>query len=475
MGMYNLFKQYMDGYHRLAFTTDQWRSEFGQIVKGVADNHCPTVVEAMVDRLVLQGFNGADGDVARAEEIWKDQHLDLRQGEIHTEAAVQGDAFVLVWPDPDGDPCLYLNTADQMCVRYSDEVPGTIIYAGKVWMGDDEKACATLYYPDRIEKYITKAKVQGSVLPEKGTDEVWERRIVVVGQEATPDSEEYVDVEEAWPLLNPYDRVPIFHFPNGGAIGKYGKSELHDVVPLQDILNKDLSDRVIAQEFHSFPQRWAVGLEPEYDSDGNAVSPDTGPKRLWFSPDANGKFGQFDPMSLTGLVDVADSDRAEIARVSRTPQHFMDKTNTPPSGEALRSLEAPLMAKVEKRKDLYGAVWEDLMEFAVSLPVGDSEIDLEADWKDTTSVSEKEKAEEMVLWQTLEVPIQMIWKRMGFSPEEIKQMEEWKAENEAARADSFNAGLDTGNESAIPSPAPTTNGQGTGIPSEVLTNDITGQ
>lgn len=468
-GMYDLYRDYYRGYHRLAFTTDKWRSEFGTMVKGVADNLCPKVVDTLVDRLEITGFSG--GEEARAADIWKDNRMDLRSGEVHKEAVKQGDAFLLVWPDGTGDPVFYLNTADQMCVRYSQEIPGQIVYAGKVWIGEDDKAYATMYYPDRIEKYVTKAKVTGGVLPEKGTRDIWTEREVIVGQSPLPDSEEMEDVREPWPLPNLFGRVPIFHFPHDASLGEYGKSALHDIVPLQDILNKDLSDRLITQEFHSFPQRWAVGLEPEYDADGVAKSPDTGPNRIWFTPDANGKFGQFDASNLEGFIKVAENDRLEIGRVSDTPSWHFQATGTPPSGEALRTMESPLMSKVVDRQDVFGAVWEDVMEFAVALPAGDADdVDLTCEWKDTTSISAKEKAEEMVLKQTLEVPVQQLWHELGYTQAEIDQMLEWKSQNAEAARDAVNAGIDTGFES----PTPTGNGVG-GIEADVLINDVTGQ
>ena len=475
-GLYDLYHNYYRGYQRLAFATDKWESEFGQMVKGVADNLCPRVVNTLVDRLEVTGFTGAQE--ARAADIWKANRLDLRSGEIHKEAAIEGDAFLLVWADALGEPTFYLNTADQMAVRYSQEMPGEIVYAGKVWIGEDGRGYATMYYPDRIEKYITRTKPSSGVLPEKGTKDLWDQRRVLVGvepglNEGDPDQE----IEEPWPLPNPFNRVPIFHFANDAGLGEYGKSELHDVVPLQDILNKDLSDRLITQEFHSFPQRYAVGLEPDYDADGNAKAPTSGPNRLWFTPDKDGKFGQFDAASLEGFIKVAENDRMEIGRVSGTPQHHFMTTGTPPSGDALRTMEQPLTAKVDDRKDAWGAVWEDAMEFACSMPSGDAEnVDLTTVWKDKTSVSSKEKAEEMVLWQTLEVPVQMIWQKLGFTKEEIDQMTEWKQQNAEAARDAQNAGIDTGFEDQPPATATPANGNGVGnIEASVLVNDVTGQ
>ena len=48
---YALYRAYYDGQHRLAFATDKFRDAFGTILRSFADNLCPTVVDAVADRL----------------------------------------------------------------------------------------------------------------------------------------------------------------------------------------------------------------------------------------------------------------------------------------------------------------------------------------------------------------------------------------------------------------------------------------
>ena len=56
--------------------------------------------------------------------------------------------------------------------------------------------------------------------------------------------------------------VPVVPFPNLGE-GSFGMSELRDVVPLQDALNKTLLDMLVGSESQALPQRYALGLEIE--------------------------------------------------------------------------------------------------------------------------------------------------------------------------------------------------------------------
>ena len=95
-------------------------------------------------------------------------------------------------------------------------------------------------------------------------------------------------------------------------------------------------------------------------------------------------------------VTTADGYRAEIARVSRTPLHYLLMSGQFPSGEALRAAESPLMAVIEDRKVSFGNTWEDAMMFALVI-AGAATDSLSTVWVDTTSVSDKEKLDSLVV------------------------------------------------------------------------------
>ena len=122
---YQRYGEYYDGVHRLAFATHKFLNAFGTLFAAFAANHCPAVVDALVDRLVLERFTseGAapgqqqrdvpDTDADIAWDIWLRNRMDRRAGEVHVEAARSGDAYVIVWPDADGLPVLYPNRGDR--------------------------------------------------------------------------------------------------------------------------------------------------------------------------------------------------------------------------------------------------------------------------------------------------------------------------------------------------------------------------
>lgn len=413
---YDLYGDYYRGKQRLAFASKKFNDAFGSLFQAFADNLCATVVDAVGDRLTLVGFGtegrqqdgvAVDSPAAQAWALWKANRMDEQSAIVHTEALACGDAYLIAWTDSDGNPRLYPNPARRVVVVTDDERPELALWAAKVWPLDDGRVRATLYYPDRIEKYVTRAK-SSSALPDKPSI-----------------FQEYEVEGESWPLPNPYGRVPVFHFANNRGMHGWGRSELEPVIPLQDGLNKSIADMLVAAEFLALPQRYAIGLEVETDpTTGKAKAPfSPGADRIWAVANDAVKFGQFDPADLDGFLREQDSFRTEIARVSRTPLHYLTPISGDfPSGESLRTAEAPFLSKVKRRQVSYGNVWEDCFRFLLQMTNG-PDVALNALWQDPTPKGEKEQAETVQIKRLLGVSEAQGLSELGYSPEQIQQMQ----------------------------------------------------
>jgi hypothetical protein len=377
--------------------------------------------------------------------------MDRRANEVHQEALREGDGYILVWPDEEGRATIYPQRADRIVYKYSDDLPGQVEWAAKGWRDASSHYNLTMYYEDRLEKFVSKDSVR-----------------------AVPDSEKAMvrrEVEgEPWPMPNETGRIPLFHFASNAPVGGYGKSELADVVPVQDGLNKAVADMLVAMEYVALPQRYATGLEVEYDEEtGKAKEPfKPGVERLWTSPATDTRFGQFDGASLEQFTKVQDSFRAETARVSGTPFHYlMLQGGDWPSGEAMKTAEARFLSRVNGRMTTYGNAWEDGMKFAVSLesatPMSDEE-EFNAGWKDPAPRSEKEHAETVAIKKDLGLPQRQALLELGYTEDEVNQfMEEKAAENDRA-ASQFLKSFDRGGGpppeiGGVPSAVPTVNGR----------------
>ena len=303
-----------------------------------------------------------------------------------------------------------------MCVRYSEDKPGVAEVASKLWpaeaWGERSKWRLNLYYPDRIERYITIAALDGAQPDVPVKPDSWRQYT-----EAEAD-----DPIRGWSLPNQYGTVPVFVWSNNALTGEFGRSELADVVPLQDALNKTVADSLIAGEFAALPQRWATGLEVAVGPDGEAAERpfEAGIDRIWANANPQGAFGQFDSANMQSFVATADSYQAEIARVSRTPLHYLLLSGQFPSGEALRAAEAPLMAVIRDRQLSFGNTWEDSMAFALTI-AGVAVDSVSCTWLDTTSVSESEKLDAETKKKDLGVPDETLWKEMGYDEDQIAE------------------------------------------------------
>lgn len=428
-GAYLLAEAYYHGAHRLAFATERFWSVFGGLFREFADNLCPTVVDSLVDRLQVRGFsdNGpqanADTSTEAAEAVWTLNEMAVQSGAVMQDAALYGDAYVIVWPDDEMVPAIYPQTPTECAVRYSRSRPGRVELGGKLWRADDGRGRLTLYYPDRLEHFVTRGKVTGG-LPDKAS------RFTEYAEEGPP------TVPNGWGV------VPVYHFANGAGVGRAGRSELAPVIPLQDALNKALIDMLVAMEFVAFPQRWATGVETPIDPDtGQELPPfKFGTERLLTHPDKDVTFGQFPQADLAQHVQVQDSLRLEVARVSGVPVWLLLPGGTPPSGEALKMGESRIVKKAHDRMRAWGPRWAAVTALAMRMAQVSTSGELETMWVAPETRQEREEAEVALLKGQSGVSEAQRQRELGYSAEEIDRMAAERAGEREAQASALAAG-----------------------------------
>ena len=55
--------------------------------------------------------------------------------------------------------------------------------------------------------------------------------------------------------------IPVIHYRNDPRGKNHGRSELVDVIPIQDTANKGLVDGVKTMDSQGWPQRWGTGID----------------------------------------------------------------------------------------------------------------------------------------------------------------------------------------------------------------------
>lgn len=447
---YKLYQNYYDGEHRLLFATEKFLNTFGRLFQTFSDNLCLSVVDALADRLSIRGFMGTGADAANA--IWTGAHMPRLSGTVHVEAGRSGDTYALVWPDRGGTVRIWPQNPAQCCIERDEEEPDVVIRGAKCWVAADGKIRLNIYRPDYILKWETRNKVPDGSLPEKDGD------FVLMTREGVEN-----------PVPNTWGLVPMFHFTNNASTyGGLGRSELADVIPLQDALNKAIADMLVGMEFLALPQRWGTGVEIPEDPErpgspapiktagrAQTVAVQGGPNRMMAVASDLAKFGQFPGADLGQFLQVQDAFRLEIARVSgRPPQYMQLASISNVSDDALRTLDGRLVKTAEDRTDEYGETWLSLMNLAIRMS-GDSGILESVDWDDVSTSDEMREVEIATAKLQIGVSKKQVLKEVGYDDTLIEEMlGEATASADAAEQAIIRAAL-AGQESAVVPPVVT--------------------
>lgn len=425
-----VFSDYYNGDHALSFATEKFRMAFGKLFSAFSDNWCRTVVDASVERLAIDGFRLPSKTASKkAWATWQGNRLDAEAILAHTEAVKTGRAYVIVQPGP--NPRITVEHPSQVIVEHAAGDRRQRLAALKKWRGEDGYSYANLYLPGRVAKFrsgVPLRMVSGLAalnLPNLGN---WEVRPDDPGGKVNSDV------------------VPVIPLYNNPTMLEDGQSDLLPAIPLNDAINKELMDMLVASEYAAFRQRILSGIEvPTIDKDGEKI-PDpafelkASVARLLAVEDKDVKVHEFQASDLSNYKAAVDVLLQHLAAQTRTPPHYLLGQITNASGDALKAAETGLVAKVKRKQVDFADSWEEVIGLAIGKPAET----IEVHWRDPEYRSEGEMVDAAAKLKDVGVPLKAIWERIGASPEQI---EEW----EKAQPISYPA---TGKEAIAPAAAP---------------------
>lgn len=404
-------QDYHDGKHRLAFTSQKFRDAFGGMFSSFADNWMQLVVDAVEERLNVEGFRyGADPKSDKdAWLIWQANGLDADSQLAHSEALIKGDSFAIVWGDDEGNPKVSIESPRDVIVAYAPGNRKKRVAALKRWR-DDDGFHATLFTRDFVYKFDKDDRnVNGEWLPSQKRD-------------------------EPWPLPNPLGVVPVVAITNRGSLtSHYGVSEFLNVIPQQDAINKLVADLLIASEFIAYPQRYVTGMEiPIDENTGRPVAPfNSALDKLLIAEDPAAKFGSLSAGDLSNYVTGIETLVQHVASQTRTPPHYFYLNGNFPSGDAIKSAETGLVAKTRRKMRFFGESWEEVMRLCFKVlndPRGDVTT-TETVWADPEYRSEAELADALIKRAAIGVPQAQLWEDAGYSQTQIARFKAMQAED----------------------------------------------
>lgn len=418
--------RYYHGKQPLAFLSPEARTALGNRFGRMASNIPRLAVTALAERLRVTGFTGD-------AEVWGDwmrNDLDQTSGVAHREALLFGDSYVICWADALGRPSATVESPRQVAVLTD---PGTrqITAAVKRWETRTTTE-AVLYEPDQITRL--RSNQMGAATAEG---------FKVL--ETLPNPLGVV------PVVNLRNRDLLFDTHIGAWHHSHGCSEISDLMPLVDALNKSLADMMVTSEYVGRPRRWATGIElaeePVYDDQGNEtdetveVNPIPEGNRAMISESPDAKFGQLAAADLNGYEASVRVILGQIMAVSTLPAHYVGVfTDNPASADALRAAEASLTARAEARQATFGRAWEQVARLMIAVRDGrdPEQIDVRVQWADAATRSVAQEADAVTkLFGAGLLPASYALKRLGYSDDEVAEI------RMARRAESLDtAGID---------------------------------
>jgi hypothetical protein len=357
-------RNYAAGDHPNALTPqmkEALRVRDGEIFQNFTDNYMDIVIQTAVDRCWIHGFDAPD-EAGRlwVDDLLRDTRFDAMQTDIVESAMLDGDTYLLVYYDNAAGRALFshepaFDGESGMLVYYESAVAKSPSVAMKTWpVGEDQRL--TVYFPDRVERYIAHG-----------------------GEEFQPYAEADQDAVSAWMTLTGESvGLPVFHLVNRKRAGRTsGASDIEQVIPLQNALNRTLYSMVMSEELSAFMIRMAKGFEPPTAAqpgswlkvghsqvEGGPIVP---PSNEVEAAALNAVTAlSLDQAELAPFLDVARWLKTEISFVSRTPAPELMGSDSA-SGEALKQREIGLLGRVRRFQVKAGNVFEDAVRFAARL------------------------------------------------------------------------------------------------------------
>lgn len=394
-------RRYYDGEHDIPLSSEVMKQlDIKDRDDGMALNMMPSVVDTMADRCVVQAIEGiedtadsteegTDSGTSKvidttaelvssvpaapnvpktptinaatkwAQEVQDNNDFDVIQGVVHTSTITDGNTYVLIeWDSVAKQARFYHELAwdgqTGMLMVYKSRNSNEAYCAVKIWQIDEPSQGNSLsittrmnvYYTDRCEKFIS-----------RGFDEF--------APYTDDDSKGGVNGVFKYEFIDGMPiGIPVVHFRNGGR-NNYGVSELRNVIPVQNALNRFHYDAIVAASLTAFPIYKQFGFTRDTDS----VKPGMIVKiEGEIGKDQFVDFTKLDGSDISPITNVIATEKQNIFEISRTPDPGLSSgSGSNKSGEYLKQLEVGLIGKVHKFTTRAGSSWEQVFAMAHKL------------------------------------------------------------------------------------------------------------
>ena len=405
-------KEYWQAYdNQLPLPLKQTKSD-PQGRDNVRLNYSALVVDIGVAYLFGKEIDFAcDGTPENEDEAWLD--LAWAQNglmptllELAINGGVTGHSFVrLMPPDPDMDhkypEVVVLDPQNVSIVTAPDNYKKIVAYALS-WNAVDPLTGNMLVYRQDITRQDKRWHILEQV--SRGDSKSWQ---------VTQD----VDWPFSWSPIHGCQNLPL---PNS----VYGRSDLEDVVPVNNSVNFSVSNSRRIERIHGHPKTVVTGM--------GKASLDVAVDEVLFLPNPTAQIRNLEMQSdLTAAALWYDKIKSALHEITRIPECATGKVDNlgALSGVALQTLFGPLLQKTFVKQVLYGPMVERLNEHMLEMG-GRGVHTVQIIWPDVLPKNEQEEAQTCLLDEQLGASKRTLLTKRGYDPD--REMEQSAEEDSNA-------------------------------------------
>lgn len=405
-------------------------------------NIIQTVVVAVLDELSVIGFDAsekasADGVKPQAQwarEVWDANKMGILQHNIHEAALRDSESFVMVdfdettklprmtWHEKFLDGTIDENCGYGIWFKYPEnDWTQAPLAAIKEWVETSTRngmpytyRRRNVYYADRIEKYYR--------------DPDWKPYIETEPNTNPENGAGGEPVSKAWPTPwvdaqgGPLG-IPVICFRNFGNV-----PEAKEAFSGQDATNKLFID-VLAEADGAFRTYFLKGAHATTDGkpmDANQSNRlNIAPMTVLSTTNVDADLKTLEGGDPSKLMQTLKETILIVAQITGTPVSYFTITKQIAGAETLKGQDKPLAKKVEKRKDIFGQSWADVMSMARRIANTFGAAGLDETQKFYTIWKQVFDLETIKMMRdTLGLPKETLWRLYGLSEEQIQAAKE---------------------------------------------------
>lgn len=422
------------------YVPDGASDEFKQVQQRARTDLCWLVVNIGAQALFVEDYRADSSDEpaqssttstrsSKAWDTWKRNRMRVRQHAVHRTVLTCGYTYNYVDVNKRGEavyiPWSPLRTFAWYPDDWTDEDPSMI----QAWPG----LVLRLDRPNRISVYDGYRVWRWRIADEAtgGFGEL--RRIQLVNEIGVKDYPEALrgDEETAHPpVVRLVGRTDLIGDPIGA---------VEPIIPMQQRVEETVFGSLLAQTYAAFRQRWAAGMVPLKDADGNELPVEMIPfQSMITSSSTDTRFGEFGQTDLRGFAEMNEQHIRFGAAVAQAPPQSLLGSMDNVGADGLAAAEMGNQRQANEYKDTLGEGWAQMLREGARAE-GDhdaaDDVDSEVIWRDTEARSLQSMAQALgTLASSLGVPQRALWRWLpGVSPSELK---EWAklADEDAKRA-----------------------------------------